>query len=535
VPLSTALNPTTATQVSGSWTTPNNATGANNSTFALWTSASSGATATLELSGMDFTTLITNSDFTIGTVSATIWSFETSITNITAASAQLFSGATAIGSAVSLTLSATSTNSQSINFPTAPTYAQINDLRVRITFTHAANVTSASGEIDAVSLQVNFTYTDTLPESLALTEAVATSQAWLRAPAETEGLTETALINQGRTGADTLAASESVSFVMNAARLPDESVRLSEQVVVNYNRADITDYQFVIAESSGSLVWVPFGRDLTIAISKGGFDAGSFDIRNQDVSAANADYRVFGTDYKTPPTWGWKMWTNTFTEADALAWLASLAKVWDDEVRETPNGVLPLRYSLAGRKRRVYGRPRRFTPTVDKVNLGKIYITADFTLAEDAYYEDDEQGITLGSTAASLTPSGIHIPAVVPWTFTTVPVPRTSQMFITGDKRTWVDIDFRGPVSNPYVQIGGLTYGLNGSIPLGRTITLSGKPWKSGVFDDLGSYYPGMLDPRARLSALSMKPATYPVTFGGIDGTGTAIATLRWRNCYRTL
>lgn len=333
--------------------------------------------------------------------------------------------------------------------------------------------------------------------------------------------------------ADNAALSDSVTVTgsFNLALADTTFPGTTDTATFVLTRPDISDYQFVIDTAP----WTPFGVGRDIFVSK--FDPGSFDTRNQDVSAVNADYRVFGTDRKTPPTWSFEMTTTATTAVNGLGWVDSLARVWDDDVRQSPNGTLALRYGLAGRKRRVYGRPRRFTPVVGTmVRAGRVDIVADFALAEDVYYDDDIQTITLPITPVVLTYSGVILPQPLPWHFTQAAPPVTQQAIVGGTQSTWFIAKITGPISTPWFRIGSLTWQLTGSIPVGQSVTISGRPWDSGVRFNDGSYRPGMLDPRSRLSQLRMPPGTYGVQFGGFQGSGGgANCVLSWRNAYRSL
>lgn len=152
---------TTATAAAGTWTGITNAQGTNNNVRATWTSAVSSASAQALLSGWDLSGLIAQGD-TITSVSATVWNFlsgTNATTNVTSITAQLIYGAanTNIGTAVTLTRTATTTNAQTITFLTAPTYAQLHDLKVRITVARGANTVSSTFNLDAVSLALNYT------------------------------------------------------------------------------------------------------------------------------------------------------------------------------------------------------------------------------------------------------------------------------------------------------------------------------------------------------------------------------------------
>ena len=362
-------------------------------------------------------------------------------------------------------------------------------------------------------------------------DVASASESAARSPGEVSTSADALQVFQGRVRADTSTSVDAIaSLVQSSKRGLVEDSNSHDTVLATITHPDIGDYQFVIPVEP----LVPFGAGQTI---QGKFGPGSFEIRNQDSAGAVGDYRQFGTDRKTPPTWGFDLWTDMHDPGEALAWTNALAQVWDNEVRQAPEKVLPLRYRVAGRTRRVYGRPRGFSYTVDKVQLGKVYITADFVLSEDVYYDDDEESFTARMTPVvpGAESSGIILPQTLPWVFSTQPPPRTEQMIIGGTRSTWVDLEIFGPTSNPWVQINDLTWGLTGTVPDGESVILSGKPWSMGVRRSSGAAVPGWLDPRSRLSALQMKPGVYSIQFGGWDNTGTSRVIGRWRKAHPSL
>lgn len=146
-----------ATAGAATWTNTANAVGSTSANFATWTSAVNAATSNITLSGYNFQTLIGSPPASVGTIDATIKGYVSNTTNISTVTAQLMSGATNIGSAVTLTKSTTTTNSQTITFATAPTWAQLADIRVMITVAHGANTTSATYNLDYISLTSTYT------------------------------------------------------------------------------------------------------------------------------------------------------------------------------------------------------------------------------------------------------------------------------------------------------------------------------------------------------------------------------------------
>jgi hypothetical protein len=297
----------------------------------------------------------------------------------------------------------------------------------------------------------------------------------------------------------------------------------------------LDNYQFELVDPITNTLSpvVPFGAGQPIS---GKFAPGGYEVVDQDSSAVIGDYRMFGTDRHAPPTWAWSLFTDTANPEDALDWTDAFKSVWNNRVRKNPEGVLALRYKIANRTRRVHGRPRRFTPVPDAIQNGKIHIECDFDLAEDIYYDDDENAIQASLAGAVVSSySGLVLPQPLPWVFTTASPPRTAQAMLGGSQATWVDLDFYGPSTIPWVKIGNLTWGLTGSLLAGQVVTISGKPWSMGVRRNDGANLPGLLDPRARLSALQLDPGTYSVQYGGFDNTGSSKVIIRWRNAFQSL
>lgn len=368
-------------------------------------------------------------------------------------------------------------------------------------------------------------------ESVSTDAVGAVEQSSREADAETSTSTDAVLVAQGRNLPDLSESTDDVSTVDTTVRYIADTSTSFDNIVAEMNRPEIGNYEFMVVDPLGPVV--PFGG---LQVITGKFNPGSFEVADQDSAAALGDFRMFGSDKHTPPMWNWSLFTNLETPEAATEWADALAQIWKAKRhRQGPEGVLPLRYRMNNRVRRVYGRPRRFTPVYDSVQKGKIKIECDFALAEDIYYDDDEHTVTATLGQALGMSAGIVLPQPVPWRFNTPAPPKTEQAIIGGTSPTWVDIDFYGPSANAWVKIGDLTWGLDGEIPIGQRVTVSGKPWSMGVRRDDGTPVPGMLDPRARLSALQLDPGVYSVQFGGWDNTGSSRVVIRWRNANQTL
>lgn len=296
---------------------------------------------------------------------------------------------------------------------------------------------------------------------------------------------------------------------------------------------DLADYQFCVDTDPQC----PFGYGTPLNVSS--FDQGTASVRHQDQPGGLQDVINFGVDRRTPAAWTWTMFTDLkgIDPVGALEWVDTLAQVWDNDVRLTPGGVLPLRYTVAGRTRRVYGRPRRWTPVPDQIQRGKVHITADFQLAEDlTFYDDAEESVTVDVVPTTISGTYFTFPIVFPLVMATTPTPRTELAIVAGTQRTWLTPRFTGPVVNPWVEIGDQRYALIGSIPAGQTVRMSGRPWEVGVFNETTGVWNALgVDPRSRLSQLRLPPSTYPITYGGVSTDGTSTCVVSWNPAYRAL
>jgi hypothetical protein len=372
-------------------------------------------------------------------------------------------------------------------------------------------------------------------DSAGAVDTVTTTLTAARAATDTAGATDSHSWSLGRVWAasSSAGAADTVTQSMAVVRSLTSAAGASDKVTWTIDRPDILDYQFVFDAEP----YVPFGLGQTIVVAD--FNPGTAETRSQDINSPTSDARIFGTDRRTPPTWSFDLYTDVETPEAALAWAQNMEEVWDAEgLRRTPNAVVALRYKLAGRVRRVFGRPRDFSLVPSFIRTGRVHMVADFALAENTFYDDTEDGLIVRTdpTVGGQT-TGFTYPVTYPLTIGGYQeqAARTEQANIYGKRPTWVDITITGPTIDPWVRIGDQRWALRGQLGNGESVRLSGKTWQQGVFRGDGAPVPGLLDPRARLSQLRIKPGSYPVSFGGYDPTGSSKATLAWRPAYGTL
>jgi len=278
-----------------------------------------------------------------------------------------------------------------------------------------------------------------------------------------------------------------------------------------------------------------FGGDEPIKVSN--FDPGSASVRSGDAENEVGDGIRLGRDYLTPPTWAFDIFTDVNDWAEALELDDRLAAVWqDEETRTTIGRAVPLRYWMAGRWRRVYGRPRQYAGADGGLltKLGRGEMTADFSLVDRLHYADDEQSISVGSVPE--TTGGIVFPVVFPL----VTMPRTSterpgQFTVGGTAPTWPRVMIHGPITNAVIHVGDWSMRTTGTVREGDTLTIDAAPWAQSITRSDGASVAGMLHPSTSLSSLRLKPGHHELVLAGQDSTGLARATIAWRDAYYRL
>jgi hypothetical protein len=286
------------------------------------------------------------------------------------------------------------------------------------------------------------------------------------------------------------------------------------------------DYNF-------SLDGLDFGIGQAITVEE--FDPGSFDLRTQDADNPVGDGKLFGRDWFGPPTWTFGLSVDASDDASALATLSSLAKVWrGDGVRGTPGSVLPLTYQLAGRQRRVYGRPRKWAaPPTNRMLQGYIPVTCDFALADTGIYDETQFSQIVSIVPA--TPGGFVTPLVAPIS-TLTGGQRSGFVTVTGDLPTWPTIQIRGPIVNPWVGVqGGWRLDFTTNVGANELIQVDPRPWVMSVTRTGGGSAAGTMSPKTRLSDIQIPTGTTEILFGGTDSTGTARCTVYWRPAWASL
>lgn len=296
----------------------------------------------------------------------------------------------------------------------------------------------------------------------------------------------------------------------------------------------LQEHQFEILPTVDADEGVVFGLGSNISLDENGFKPGGTDWLTQDSENMGRGNTGFGRDLLMGPTWGWDLFVNEEDVPSAVAALGKISTAWRArEIREIPGAVLPIRYHLAGRTRRIYGRPRRFdAPPNNRILGGFVPVTTDFKCADAYTYDDAEQSVSLSLSATS--EGGFVFPVVFP--VTTLPVgTQSDQAVVSGDADTYPVVRFYGPVAQPRLVTNDWTLSLNTSIADGQWVEVDTRPWNLGVRRSDGVSLAGKLGRRQWLEDMRFAPGRHDLTFEGGSSSGGASATVAWRSAWNSI
>ena len=266
------------------------------------------------------------------------------------------------------------------------------------------------------------------------------------------------------------------------------------------------------------------------------FDLGAAEWDVQDANNPTTDGTYMGRDYLRPPQWTFTLGTDGQDDVEASALLASLTRAWRTAApRSTPGAVCELRYGLAGQRRTVFGRPRRFAPIIGGAPFeqGFASAVADFQLVDALHYDTAERSTEIGMRVTS--EGGWVWPATFP-IITAGSGQREGVIEdVGGDAPTPVVVTIFGPIVNPWIAGPGWRLDLTTTLAYDQSLTVDARPWVNTVIRSDGASLGGALSRTSRLSQARLAPGSSVLSFGGSDPTATAHAVFVWRPAFHSI
>lgn len=286
-------------------------------------------------------------------------------------------------------------------------------------------------------------------------------------------------------------------------------------------------------EKQFELSGVTFGRGADIEVSN--WSPGSPTIRTQDTDRPTGDGVRMGRDFRSGATWSFSMFTNADSEEAAWDSLSDLSSAWEaDDVRSQSDAVLPLRYRLAGRDRRVYGRPRRWTASPTNLSLdGRIDVEADFALVYPLVFDDH-----LNSQRFTVVPpldpqAGFLAPFTPPFTLGANSSSRQFTLNVGGKVPTPIMLTFEGPLQpGARVEVGDWVAQLEEAVPVDDPVTVDARPWVRTVTRRSDGSGVRVAPRLTRLSKMWLAPGSHKVTFSADSPSGTGSVVISWHDAF---
>lgn len=296
----------------------------------------------------------------------------------------------------------------------------------------------------------------------------------------------------------------------------------------------LVDHEFELLATEDEADGVAFGLHRAVSCNSDGFDPGVSEWITQDVDNPTTGTTLMGTDTLKGSTFTWQLFANRDSEETAVQAIGELGKIWLNRKKaRTPGVVSVIRYRMAGRTRRVYGRPRRWGTTLtNQILSGMAPITADFVRVDPLFYDDSAEVDTLDMIAES--EGGITFPVVFP--ASSIPSgSNEGEIVIGGDEATWGIYRFTGPWVDPELVTANWTLKLHGIILDNDWIEVDTRPWMMTVRNQSGASVAGMLDPKTRLSKMELEPGHQSMAVHGESSSGTATVTIKRYPAYATI
>lgn len=263
------------------------------------------------------------------------------------------------------------------------------------------------------------------------------------------------------------------------------------------------------------------------------FEPGAINRHVGDKRRPQRHGMMAGKDFLTDATWAWGISARGNNLTEVLAADAKLSAAWTPPELLMPGVMVPLDYEIDGRWRRVYGRPGNYQGvTPDFIaDSGIGHIDCEFRVMDTRFFSGDEHSARL--TIVPATTGGLMAPLVAPLSTVRSSAPRVGIVLNAGVLETPLTVDFRGPVTNPYIKAAaGWEVRLNATLAYDEIVTVDAF---NGTITRNGNPAPALLTRSSRLSSVVLPPGYSDITFGGTDLTGTATATLRWRDAHTSI
>lgn len=300
---------------------------------------------------------------------------------------------------------------------------------------------------------------------------------------------------------------------------------------------ELSEHQFEILPNESAVDGFVFGIGAAVSVDEEGFDPGENTWMTQDAENTRRGVLGFGRDVMGPRTWIWDSHVDQRSVDTAVATLEDFAYAWSpEELLRSPGEVTCLRYRIAGRTRRVFGRPRRFAaPPSNLILGGYVPVNHEFQTVDAYTYDDVESSVNIPYSSV-VSGGGFVLPKVMPLQTAPNINPGEGQVVVGGRARAYPVFRLNGPWTNPVIETDDWTLRWKGTVPTNGWVEIDTRPWRLTVLNHLGASAAGGLDRRTWLEDTWFAPNTRPqMRLEGTAESGDASLLVRWRNTWTSL
>lgn len=254
----------------------------------------------------------------------------------------------------------------------------------------------------------------------------------------------------------------------------------------------------------------------------------------QDQPRPRGDSILFGRDSLSGTLLSFEYLIVGSDAADAFDLLAALRAAWQAEDERNVSGATTvLTYRRPGAPdRRVYGRPRRFTPvTLENAQFGVIPVVCDFQARDHLFYQDAVSSEVL-TQVSPVSSGGLRAPLRAP--LRTEPSgERHGFVTNTGAAPTPLRIRFNGPATSPSLTLVGpnIVLKLDTSIVTGEYIEID--TFAKTVLRDGVANAAGKLTRNSRY--FHLPAGTSELRYQAVDATANSFVEVFWRDASYSL
>ena len=297
----------------------------------------------------------------------------------------------------------------------------------------------------------------------------------------------------------------------------------------------LNEHQFEILPAEDAAEGFVFGIGAQISINSEGFDPASAEWMTQDVENSRRGNTNFGRDVLGSSIWVWAGHIDREDVPGAMETSNAFSAAWRPEaLMRTPGAQTAIRYRIADRYRRIYGRPRRLDlPLTNRILGGYRDTTFDFKKVDAYTYDDSPTMVSIPFSVGGGSDGGFIFPVVMP--YTTLPSSNSDEMQVSvgGAARTYPVVRFNGPWTNPSLETDNWKLELTGGISSGQWIEVDLRPWKQTILNQAGLSRADRLSSRRTwFEDMYLEPNTYPMLRLGGSSPGGASCDITWRNAW---